>query len=70
MTLSRRAVLAGAATLAAPSIVHAQAETLRIGAPLPTTGGLAPEGAKQKRGYDLWADAVNAAGGIRSAASG
>ena len=64
MTLSRRAALAGAATLAAPSVVRAQAETLRIGAPLPTTGGLAPEGAKQQRGYDLWLNAVNAAGGI------
>ena len=59
--LSRRAALA---LLAAPAIVRAQPATLRIGAPLPATGGLAPEGAKQKRGFDLWADTVNAAGGI------
>ena len=39
-------------------------ETIRIGAPLPLTGALAPEAAKQKRGYDLWAEVVNAAGGI------
>lgn len=64
MTLSRRAVLAGTAVLATPSIVRAQARTFRIGAPLPTTGGLAPEGAKQQRGYDLWLNAVNANGGL------
>lgn len=42
---------------------HAE-ETIRIGAPLPLTGALAPEAAKQKRGYDLWAEVVNGAGGI------
>ena len=64
MPLSRRAVLAGASALAAPSIVQAQPRVFRIGAPLPTTGGLAPEGAKQQRGYDLWLQAANASGGI------
>lgn len=40
-------------------------ETVRIGAPLPITGALAPEAAKQKRGYDLWAELANKAGGIK-----
>jgi branched-chain amino acid transport system substrate-binding protein len=63
--LTRRAAIgAGAAALVAPVAGRAQAPTLRIGAPLPLTGGLAPEGAKQQHGYDLWAAAVNAAGGI------
>lgn len=43
----------------------AQAEdVIRIGAPLPLTGPLSPEGLKQQRGYDLWAEKVNQAGGI------
>lgn len=39
-------------------------ETIRIGAPLPLTGPLSPEGLKQQRGYDLWAKTVNEGGGI------
>ncbi len=39
-------------------------DTIRVGAPLPLTGPLSPEGLKQQRGYDLWKDTVNAAGGI------
>jgi branched-chain amino acid transport system substrate-binding protein len=39
-------------------------ETVRIGAPLPLTGPLSPEGLKQQRGYDLWAETTNASGGI------
>lgn len=66
--MRRRDLLAGAATLsatlAAPRIVQAQASELRIGAPLPLTGPLAPEGVKQKRGYDLWAKEVEKAGGL------
>lgn len=41
-------------------------DTLRIGAPLPITGALAPEGAKLKQGYELWQDKVNAAGGVKA----
>ena len=37
---------------------------IRIGAPLPLTGALSPEGVKLQQGYDLWKDTVNAAGGI------
>ena len=62
----RTAIGIGAGVLAAPLIGRAQAPTLRIGAPLPITGGLAPEGAKQRHGYDLWMETVNAAGGIEA----
>lgn len=41
-------------------------ETIKIGAPLPLTGPLSPEGLKQQRGYDLWAETVNANGGIEA----
>jgi len=40
-------------------------DVIRIGAPLPITGPLAPEAAKQQRGYDLWAELVNKAGGVK-----
>lgn len=43
----------------------AQDRVIKIGAPLPLTGDLAPEGLKQKEGYDLWADEVNKQGGIK-----
>ncbi len=43
---------------------HAQ-EVIRFGAPLPLTGALAPEALKQQQGYDLWAEQVNKAGGIK-----
>jgi branched-chain amino acid transport system substrate-binding protein len=37
---------------------------IRIGAPLPLTGALSPEGQKLKQGYELWRDNVNATEGI------
>ena len=37
-------------------------DIIKVGAPLPLTGPLSPEGLKQKRGYDLWAEAANAKG--------
>lgn len=40
-------------------------EFIRIGAPLPLSGALSLEGNKQKRGYELWAEQVNNAGGIK-----
>ncbi|MFC4350238.1 amino acid ABC transporter substrate-binding protein [Fodinicurvata halophila] len=42
----------------------AEDDMIRIGAPLPLTGPLSPEGDKQQRGYDLWAKTVNENGGI------
>ncbi|HEX4834979.1 MAG TPA: amino acid ABC transporter substrate-binding protein [bacterium] len=41
------------------------AEVLKIGAPLAATGADAREGALTKQGYDLWAETVNARGGIK-----
>jgi branched-chain amino acid transport system substrate-binding protein len=60
------AVVALVAVLAG-SVAPADAadKLVRIGAPLPLTGPLSPEGLKQKRGYDLWAETANATGGIR-----
>lgn len=48
-----------------PGTASAQ-ETIRVGAPLPLTGPLSPEGIKQQRGYDLWAETANAKGGIKA----
>jgi len=67
--LTRRAALAtgvgaGFSLVSGARRARAGDAVLRIGAPLPATGGLAPEGDKQKRGYDLWAETVNEAGGI------
>jgi branched-chain amino acid transport system substrate-binding protein len=62
-----RHLAAGAAFLAAGVglVPHAMAQdTIRIGAPLALTGGLADEGKKQKLGYEVWLERVNAAGGI------
>jgi branched-chain amino acid transport system substrate-binding protein len=52
-----------AALLLAPA-AWAQS-TILIGAPLPLTGPLSPEGSKLQRGYDLWAEEVNKAGGVQ-----
>jgi branched-chain amino acid transport system substrate-binding protein len=61
-------VLSMLACAAVPTLTvfttHAQ-EVIRFGAPLPLTGALAPEALKQQQGYDLWADQVNKAGGIK-----
>ncbi len=48
----------------APPAQAAQ-EVLKIGAPLAATGADAREGALAKQGYDLWAETVNAHGGIK-----
>lgn len=65
---TRRATLGVGLSLVADAALRparAAEKVLRIGAPLPITGGLAPEGEKQKRGYELWADAINGAGGLK-----
>ena len=41
-------------------------DVIRVGAPLPLTGPLSPEGIKQQRGYDLWAETANSQGGIKA----
>ena len=48
-----------------PELSAAQ-DVIRIGAPLPLTGPLSPEGIKQKQGYDLWAELANSKGGIKA----
>ncbi len=58
-----QATLLATMVMAAGTSALAQ-ETIRIGAPLPLTGPLSPEGLKQQRGYDLWAETTNANGGI------
>ena len=66
--VSRRlaVALSGAAAicLATGGAALAQ-DVIKIGAPLPLTGPLSPEGVKQQQGYDLWAEAANAKGGIK-----
>lgn len=59
------AALAIALACAGTSPGHAAEKVYRIGAPLPLTGGLSPEGLRMKAGYDLWAEKQNAAGGIK-----
>ena len=51
--------------VAAPSVAASQ-DMIRVGAPLPLTGPLSPEGVKQKQGYELWAETANAKGGINA----
>ncbi|HKW93150.1 MAG TPA: amino acid ABC transporter substrate-binding protein [Methylomirabilota bacterium] len=48
-----------------PASAAAPQEILKIGAPLAATGPQAREGALAKQGYDLWADTVNARGGVK-----
>ncbi len=40
-------------------------DVIRFGSPLPITGPLSPEAQKQQRGYNLWAEVANKAGGIK-----
>ncbi len=58
--------LAAALLSLAASGAHAEEKILRIGAPLPLTGGVSPEGLRMKSGYDLWAKTQNEAGGIKA----
>jgi branched-chain amino acid transport system substrate-binding protein len=72
--MDRRSLLMNGARLGAlaaigiraGSAISADADTLKLGAPLPLTGPLAPEAVKQKDGYDLWAETANAKGGIKA----
>jgi len=66
--VSRRlaVALSGAAAICLATSGTALAQdVIKIGAPLPLTGPLSPEGVKQQQGYDLWAEAANAKGGIK-----
>src|SRR5215469_10878348 len=65
-TLLLRGLTATAVGVAAFSTAAVAQDVIKIGAPLPLTGPLAPEGLKQKRGYDLWAETANDKGGIKA----
>lgn len=62
----RVAVFLAVFSLVAPISTGQGAEKfITIGAPLPLTGPLSPEGQKQVQGYDLWAETANKAGGVK-----
>ncbi|WP_270937128.1 ABC transporter substrate-binding protein [Falsiroseomonas oryzae] len=64
MITQRRTLLAtGAALLATPRVVRAQAETFRIGALNPVTGAGSPYGSGMQRAILAAVEAINAAGG-------
>ena len=62
------AFLLAAATLAGVMALvdgpASAADEITIGAPLPLTGALSPEGEKLKMGYELWLEEVEKRGGI------
>lgn len=62
-SISKTIIVAAALALAGGTA--AAQDAIRIGAPLPLTGPLSPEGLKQQRGYDIWAEKVNESGGIQ-----
>jgi len=57
---------AGAAALGFPAVLRAQAPTLKVGVVHPITGPLAEPGQACRLGAQMAADAINAAGGIKS----
>jgi branched-chain amino acid transport system substrate-binding protein len=69
--VTRRRVLAGAgataiATLGAPSILRAQAKTVKIGIIHPVTGGVSYSGTQGRAGALMAVEDINAKGGITS----
>jgi branched-chain amino acid transport system substrate-binding protein len=62
---SARIAIAGMAVFGAIHHADAADKIYKIGAPLPMTGGVSPEGLRMKAGYDLWAKTQNEAGGIK-----
>ncbi|WP_043611333.1 amino acid ABC transporter substrate-binding protein [Ensifer sp. ZNC0028] len=59
-----RLIAAATISVLSASTVASAAETIRIGASLPITGGLSVSGEKHKRGYELCNKLINEAGGI------
>jgi branched-chain amino acid transport system substrate-binding protein len=59
LALALPVALGFASALVSPALAQ---DVIKVGAPLPLTGPLSPEGLKQKRGYDLWAEAANGKG--------
>jgi branched-chain amino acid transport system substrate-binding protein len=65
-TLLAAGAAAGAATLGVPRLLRAQPRTFKIGLIHPVTGPLAEPGQACRLGAQMAADAINAAGGIKS----
>ncbi|TFL13223.1 ABC transporter substrate-binding protein [Pusillimonas caeni] len=65
----RRVLKAGAASILACAVralpAGAAEKVIKVGAALPLTGPLSPEGTRQRNGFQLWADTANAEGGIK-----
>jgi branched-chain amino acid transport system substrate-binding protein len=61
-----KATAAGAAVLGFPAVLRAQVPTFKVGAIHPVTGPLAEPGQACRLGAQMAADAINAAGGIKS----
>lgn len=70
MTFDRRMILksaaAGAALVASPAVLRAQASAIKIGILQPVTGALAQDGEYGKLGAELALAEINAASGIKS----
>src|SRR5262245_33380782 len=68
MVMILRVLQLAAATLAGIVAVADRpafaADEITIGAPLPLTGALSPEGEKLKMGYELWLEELDKRGGI------
>src|SRR6185369_7748506 len=62
--ISSALILAAGVAAAALSASAALAADIKIGAPLALTGGLSDEAKKQEVTFKMWANKVNAAGGI------
>jgi branched-chain amino acid transport system substrate-binding protein len=56
-------IAVGMLAISAPA--QSAEKVIKVGAPLPLTGPVSPEGQKQVQGYDLWAETANKAGGIK-----
>ncbi len=64
--LKTAGVAAGAAALGFPAVLRAQPKTIKIGIIHTVTGPLAEPGQACRVGAQMAADAINAAGGIKS----
>jgi len=68
-SVSRRGVLAGAAAVAAvgaPAVLHAQAQSVKVGIIHPVTGGVSYSGTQGRAGALMAVEDVNGKGGIKS----
>src|SRR3974390_295274 len=66
--MTRQFLIAAAAMLVALSAFAADEDTLTIGFTVSRTGALNLDSLAQERGFEMWRDEVNAAGGIKAGA--